>query len=171
MKRQTIAAALAATVITQPGPAAADDFSVGIGRGSESTDVLRLGAQRDFGGRLQPRPEGGLSAYWELAYTYWRGDGRADNHSLSLAPVFVYEFSSGRARPYVEAAIGIAFFDRTRIGNENLGSSFQFEDRLGFGVRFGRHDLAVKLIHYSNAGIKGPNDGAETYLLQWRSRF
>ncbi|MNE17024.1 Lipid A deacylase PagL precursor [compost metagenome] len=50
-----------------------------------------------------------------------------------------------------------------------MSTSFQFEDRLGFGLRFaGGQEVGVRAIHYSNAGIKTPNDGIETYSLHYR---
>jgi lipid A 3-O-deacylase len=83
--------------------------------------------------------------------------------------VFVYEFAGERLRPFIEAGIGVAVFADTQIEDRDLGSMFQFEDRLGVGLRFGRgHTLGLRAIHYSNAGIKTPNDGVEVYSLYYR---
>jgi len=36
-------------------------------------------------------------------------------------------------------------------------------------LRFaGGHEIGVRAIHYSNAGIKQPNDGVESYSLHYR---
>jgi lipid A 3-O-deacylase len=84
----------------------------------------------------------------------------------------VYEFSTGSVKPYLEAGIGIAAFENTEIENNDLGSSFQFEDRFGAGLRFaGGQEIGLRAIHYSNAGIKDPNDGIETYALHYRASF
>ncbi len=75
-------------------------------------------------------------------------------------------------KPYLEAGIGIAAFEDTEIENNGLGSSFQFEDRLGAGLRFvGGHELGLRAILYSNAGIKKPNDGIESYVIHYRALF
>jgi lipid A 3-O-deacylase len=74
-------------------------------------------------------------------------------------------------KPYVEAGIGVALFDSTEMEDNDLGSSFQFEDRLGLGVRFANQEVGIRAIHYSNAGIKQPNDGIETYNLHYRLSF
>jgi len=97
------------------------------------------------------------------------GDEHSGNNSLSFAPVFVYEFGNGSVKPFVEAGIGVSVFSQTQIEGNKLGSAFNFEDRLGLGVRFaGGHEVSVRAIHYSNAGIKEPNDGIEAYSLNYR---
>jgi lipid A 3-O-deacylase len=48
----------------------------------------------------------------------------------------------------------------------SLGSSFNFEDRIGAGVKIGdTQRVGIRAIHYPNAGIKEPNDGIESYAL------
>ncbi len=152
--------------------ARAVDFNVAVGRTGESTTTYRVGAQWDFRRNWFESATGRLSGYWDAGYTYWEGDETSSNHSLSLTPVFVYEFSGRSLKPYVEAGIGIAVFERTRLEDNQLGSAFQFEDRIGAGLRFaGGHELGIRAIHYSNAGIKKPNDGVESYSLHYRRSF
>jgi lipid A 3-O-deacylase len=85
--------------------------------------------------------------------------------------VFVYEFAGDTIRPYIEAGIGVAAFAHTELEDNDLGSSFQFEDRLGLGVRFAEQEIGVRALHYSNAGLKQPNDGVEAYTLHYRLSF
>jgi len=88
--------------------------------------------------------------------------------SLSFSPVLVYEFAGQNVKPYVEAGIGVALFSRTQIEDNNIGESFQFEDRLGFGLRFaGGHEIGIRATHYSNAGINSNNGGVESYALHY----
>ena len=69
----------------------------------------------------------------------------------------------------VEAGIGVAAFAHTKYESNDMGSAFQFEDRIGFGLRFaGGHEVGIRAIHYSNAGLKEPNDGVESYALHYR---
>lgn len=57
---------------------------------------------------------------------------------------------------------------RTHVEDNNIGQAFQFEDRLGFGLRFtGGHEVGIRAIHYSNAGISSNNDGIESYSLHY----
>jgi lipid A 3-O-deacylase len=49
-----------------------------------------------------------------------------------------------------------------------MGESFQFEDRIGFGLRFaGGHEVGIRATHYSNAGLSSWNDGVESYALHY----
>ncbi|WP_415754745.1 acyloxyacyl hydrolase [Pseudomonas leptonychotis] len=147
------------------------DMTVAIGQTGDSTMTYRLGTQFDFNQSWFASDVGRLTGYWDAAYTYWDGDKTASNHSLSFSPVFVYEFAGERFKPYVEAGIGLAAFSSTELESNDLGSSFQFEDRLGFGVRFADQEVGVRAMHYSNAGIKKPNDGVESYSLHYRLSF
>lgn len=112
---------------------------------------------------------GHLGGYWDAGYTYWEGGDEASGaHSLSLSPVFVYEFAGEKFQPFIEFGIGVAFFSKTDVGEQQLGSSFNFEDRIGAGMKFaGGHKVGLRAIHYSNAGIKQPNDGIESYSLYY----
>lgn len=151
--------------------AQAVDFTAAVGRSGESTNVYRLGAQWNWDRSWMQSDVGRLTGYWDAGYTYWDGDKSASNHSLSFTPVFVYEFAGETVKPYLEAGIGVAFFDSTELEEHDLGSSFQFEDRLGAGLRFSGQEVGIRAMHYSNAGIKQPNDGVETYTLHYRLSF
>ena len=147
-------------------------LSVSVGQTGDSTMVYRLGAQFDFNSRWFESSVGHLTGYWDAGYTYWQGDDTATNHSISFAPVFVYEFAGQNVKPYLEAGIGVAAFSSTRLESNDLGSSFQFEDRIGAGLRFaGGHEVGIRAMHYSNAGIKQPNDGVEAYSLHYRFNY
>ncbi|SDG49911.1 lipid A 3-O-deacylase [Pseudomonas benzenivorans] len=148
----------------------AADVTFAVGQSGESTMVYRLGTQFDFG-TLRQYDRGRLTGYWDAGYTYWQGDDSSSNHSLSFSPVFVYEFAGDTLKPYVEAGIGLAAFSSTELEDNDLGSSFQFEDRLGFGLRFAGQEVGLRAAHYSNAGLKQPNDGAEAYTLHYRLSF
>ncbi len=146
---------------------AAVELTAAAGRTEESTLTLRIGLQQAFESRWFQSDVGALSGYWDAGYTYWEGDKKSNNHSLSVSPVFVYEFNGERVKPYVEAGIGVAAFRHTRVENRNLGSSMQFEDRLGVGLRMRNQTLGLRAVHYSNAGIKKPNDGIEMYSVHY----
>ncbi|KON81723.1 acyloxyacyl hydrolase [Azoarcus sp. PA01] len=171
MNKLFLAGALAAISMGSVSAAHATDVTFAVGQTGDSTMVYRVSTQVDFGSRWLQSSTGHLGGYWDAGYTYWEGDETASNHSLSFSPVFVYEFTGTTFRPYVAIGIGIAAFSSTEVEGNDLGSSFQFEDRLGFGVRFADQELGVRVIHYSNAGLKQPNDGVETYTVHYRLRF
>ncbi len=82
--------------------------------------------------------------------------------------MFVYEFAGQSVKPYIEAGIGLAVFSRTQLEDNNIGQAFQFEDRIGFGLRFaGGHEVGIRATHYSNAGMSSNNDGVESYAVHY----
>jgi lipid A 3-O-deacylase len=168
MKRLFCLAALAAAMLGQSFSAQAAGVEFAVGQTSDSTMVYRLGMQFDWDKSWLQSDIGRLTGYWSGAYTYWAGDTTASNHSLSFSPVLVYEFAGETVKPYVEAGIGVAVFDHTKLESNTLGSAFQFEDRVGLGLRFaGGHEVGIRATHYSNGGITNRNDGVESYSLHY----
>lgn len=147
--------------------ASAVELTAAVGRTEKSTMTLRVGLQKSFQSRWFQNDIGALTGYWDAGYTYWEGDKESNNHSLSVSPVFVYEFNGERVKPYIEAGIGVAAFRHTRIENRNLSTALQFEDRLGIGLRSRNQTLGLRAVHYSNAGIKNPNDGIDMYSVHY----
>ena len=80
----------------------------------------------------------------------------------------MYEFAGETVKPYIEAGIGMALFSKTEVEEQKLGTAFQFEDRIGVGLRFnGGHEVGIRATHYSNAGLSSTNDGVESYALHY----
>ena len=168
MKRLFCLAAIAAAVVGHSVSAQAAGLELGVGGTSDSTMTYRLGLTSDWDKSWLQSNTGRLTGYWDGAYTYWEGDKTSGNNSLSFSPVLVYEFAGQNVKPYVELGIGVALFSETEIENNDLGSSFQFEDRFGVGLRFaGGHEVGIRATHYSNAGISSPNNGIESYALHY----
>lgn len=172
MKKLVGLAAAVALSLGSVSAVQAAGLTFSVGQSGDSTMVYRIGTQFDFNTRWFESSVGHLGGYWDAGYTYWQGDDTATNHSVSFAPVFVYEFAGQNVKPYLEAGIGVAAFSSTRLESNDLGSSFQFEDRIGAGLRFtGGHEIGIRAMHYSNAGIKQPNDGVESYAVHYRLNF
>ena len=168
MKRLFCLAALAAAALGPSLAAQAAGLEFAVGHTSESTMTYRLGLKSDWDKSWLQSDVGRLTGYWDGAYTYWEGDKSSASNSLSFSPVLVYEFAGGSVKPYLEAGIGVALFSHTEVEGNRLGTAFQFEDRLGFGLRFaGGHEVGIRATHYSNAGISSRNDGVESYALHY----
>ncbi len=144
-----------------------------VGMTGQSDMTYRIGVGMDWDKTWWQSSLGHLTGYWDLGFTYWgAGDHTSSRQSVSFAPVFVYEFGGGNVVPFVEAGIGIAGFSGTHVGNRDLGSAFNFEDRLGVGLKIAQqHRVGVRIIHYSNAGISEPNEGIESYSLYYSMNF
>ncbi|MBH3440279.1 MULTISPECIES: acyloxyacyl hydrolase [Pseudomonas] len=160
-----IVAALSAGSILS---AQAAEVSGAVGVTGQGDMTYRLGMGFDWNKSWWETSTGRLTGYWDAGYTYWEGADHYSSakHSLSFAPVFVYEFGNGSVKPFIEAGIGVSVFSSTRVGEKDLGSAFNFEDRIGAGVKIGETQrVGIRATHYSNAGIKDPNDGIESYAL------
>ncbi|WVM92338.1 acyloxyacyl hydrolase [Halopseudomonas pachastrellae] len=99
---------------------------------------------------------------------HWSG---LDTESVTLTPVFTLSFpGNGGVTPFIEGGIGAAVFTETNLDDRrDLGSKFQFEDRIGAGMRFtSGAELGLRYYHYSNAGIKQPNQGINKAAVYYR---
>lgn len=111
--------------------------------------------------------EGNLS-YW---YLYKFKEGEKDMFELGLTPNFrlerdrVWEWG----RPYLEAGLGVHLISKVHIGHRNLGSALQFGSHAGLGLRFGcdeQWDVAWRIEHLSNGGLKEPNTGINFTMIR-----
>lgn len=164
MKKLLIAAACVSCFAAN---AQATEISGAVGATSQGGLTARVGLGFDWDKTWMQSSTGRLTGYWDLGYTYWEaGDEAGGRHLVSFAPVFVYEFGRGELKPFVEAGIGVSLFSGTTTGDQKLGSAFNFEDRIGAGFKIGdSQKVGLRVTHYSNAGIKEPNDGIESYAL------
>ncbi len=162
-----------ASLLLMPAAGASMELSAALGATGQGGATYRIGAVHRWNTIWLASDVGRLTGYWDAGYTYWEGGKAASGtHSLSFAPVFVYEFSGQKFQPFIEFGIGVAAFSGSRVGDRTLGSAFSFEDRLGVGVRFNKHHtLGLRAIHYSNAGLKNPNDGVESYSIYYTRSF
>lgn len=149
------------------------DMALAVGRTGQSQTTLRVGATQNWDVRWFESSTGYLSGNWDAGLTYWQsGKYDKDAYSLSFSPVFTYNFkSAGAFHPFIEAGVGVSAFSRTHVGDKKLGTAFNFEDRLGFGIHSGNHSFGVRVIHYSNAGISSTNDGIESYNIYYSFKF
>jgi lipid A 3-O-deacylase len=147
-------------------------ISVNGGRGS-TVDIARLGIQKDFESVIYSNETFNLKGFHELGLNYWNGN-RKNISAVSYSPVFVVDFNQYTTqgyKPYVDFGIGIAFLSDTLIDSKNMSSSFQFEDRISLGITKDNIDMYIRYMHYSNGGIKKPNDGINMGLIGFNYRF
>ncbi|GLH33136.1 MULTISPECIES: acyloxyacyl hydrolase [Pseudomonas] len=164
--------AAAALAFAGASLAQAAQVSGAVGATSQGDMTYRIGLAFDWDKKWLQSSTGFVTGYWDAAYTYWEGGEASGAHSLSFSPVFTYEFSGFTYTPYIEAGIGLAAFSKTDVGDQHLGSSVNFEDRIGFGLKLpGEQKVGIRAMHYSNAGIKQPNDGIESYSLFYSKAF
>lgn len=113
---------------------------------------------------------------FEVSGGVWNPHGSGGNAlgDLGLTPILRLQ-GAGRSGVFAEAGVGVHVLSRTRLSDDKVFSTaFQFGDRVAVGYRFGDtldSELALRLQHYSNAGIKEPNPGINFFLLQYSARF
>lgn len=141
-------------------------ISLGVGMADPNISTYRISLKKDFGTTWFETDAGYASGYFELSYINWEQGGQNVN-GVALSPVFVYYFGqlSDPVKPYAEIGIGMTYIDECRITDRTFSTHFQFEDRIGIGVKFEFFDLTARYMHYSNASVKRPNDGIDIWML------
>jgi hypothetical protein len=144
----------------------------GLGR---STQTSVAGAtwswrwRRDFAGGL-------LGGCWEASFGRWsteqgEGDASAWITQVGLTPVLRWHTGTAPDAWFVEGGIGgNVILPLYRSRDKRFSTAFNFGDHLAVGRRFGdeyRHEWALRLQHFSNAGIKRPNPGADFVQLRY----
>lgn len=114
---------------------------------------------------------------WETSLGYWDGEvdarkGGSDSVvAFTTGPMFRFQYKLESVKSlssYLELGIGASWLSDTTISGRQLSTHFQFEDKLGLGLRFGaqqQYDIGLRATHYSNGSIKRPNNGVNMVLL------
>ncbi len=175
----------AAAVLSVAGPAAhaIDGMSIEFGDADSSYSDVRLyrvGVQWKWSKRWFDTGNWHLGGYWDASLGYWDNKSPGATHSsifdAGLTPVFRFQQNNPSGfSPYVEAGIGIHFLSHTSVtAQRQFGSSFQFGDHVGVGLRLGgkgQYDLGYRFQHLSNAGIKQPNNGINFHQVRLQYNF
>lgn len=121
---------------------------------------------------------GARSFYWDLFASQWRGPydgGRRSISQIGAIATWRYRFDGGASPWFVEGGLGVSVMDRLyRTDGRSFSTAFQFTEAIGAGYSFGtngRHELSLRLQHFSNAGIKKPNPGENFVRLRYAYRF
>jgi len=140
-----------------------DSASISIGESRDGIKIYRLSLRKDFNSRWLESSVGYLSGYYEGSFNYFKGKHN-NIYGVALSPVFAYYFNFGDFKPFVEAGIGVSYFNKHQIDNRNLATNFLFEDRIGVGARYNNLEFSFRFMHYSNGSIKAPNDGIDIWI-------
>lgn len=153
-------------------------LTVDVGYGMEDTRLLRLNLSV-VKPRHYPASDGWQwSRSWEANLSYWylykiEEDEEGEENLLELGLTPNFRLARDKAwdwgRPYLEAGLGLHLLSKVHIGTRDLGSSLQFGTHAGFGIRFGhdeQYELAWRIEHLSNGGLKEPNPGINFSMLR-----
>lgn len=151
---------------------------VQIGVAEEAT-MLVLGATWDWGWRRQTT-WGTFSGYWEASWGRWsssrpQASGSAWVTQLGVTPVLRLHPRRWGDGWFVEGGIGAnLLLPVYRNAEKRFSTTFNFGDHLAIGRQFGRsgrHELALRIQHFSNAGIRKPNPGEDFLQLRYSRLF
>ena len=123
---------------------------------------------------------GALSGYWEgslSAWSYPAMDGRrtAWLGQVGLVPVFRYRQDGPWSKWFAEVGVGLTLTSTVyETRRRRFSTTFNFADHVAVGRSFGssdQHELALRLEHFSSAGISEPNPGVNFVQLRYSRRF
>lgn len=163
--------------LLQLDQACADNtLTIDSGYGMEDTRLLRLNISIGDDRRYSANNGWYWSRSWEGNLSYWylyknlRGEEKLLEAGITPNFRLEREHQWGWGHPYLEAGLGIHLLSKKHISTRNLGSTLQFGTHVGFGTRFGSHeqyDLAWRIEHLSNAGIREPNPGINFSMVRF----
>ncbi|WP_083602051.1 acyloxyacyl hydrolase [Thalassotalea sp. PP2-459] len=154
-------------------------FSVEYMTGSSDMHGMRIAYKPDFNYDLNLPLIGNTRLSWETSLNLFDLHGSAKNeatYGISLSPVF------SKALPNIsndypltlEFGIGVAYVHNEKFGGVDIGSYYQFEDRLGLLIGLDKNqnsEIAIRYIHYSNGGFNTKNPGLDFLSVAYIYRF
>lgn len=111
----------------------------------------------------------------ETSLTHIEADGLGGNRLTVVGLTPTLRFEPPRSPGFLEFGIGANYFDQKAVNSvKSVGTHFEFGDLIGLGLKFGEQrqfEIGYRLIHYSNAGTRGPNPGVDFHILRLKSDF
>jgi hypothetical protein len=108
-------------------------------------------------------------------WQFYKNSHSDNNWAVAFSPVFSKQFSEVYGKPLKwEAGIGISLVKDTKFAGKDIGSHYQFEDRIGLKVlldKLAKKSISVRYIHYSNGGLNDKNPGLDFINISYTIRF
>lgn len=170
---------IALSLFSSAANARQQGYAIDFLNGESSTQGVRL-AYRPYVNQVAEIPVlGKVDLYWELSVNFWEYGAQnyhQTNYAISVSPVISKQFTTLWDKYPVkwEAGIGISLVKDREFAGKNIGSHYQFEDRLGVKVEFGENNdssLAVRYMHYSNGGLGSNNPGMNFLNIAYAKTF
>ena len=110
----------------------------------------------------------------DVALNIWKDDSRlsasdkatatsdldSSNISISYSRIIRKYLSKNI---FFDAGIGLSIHNNESMNGSDLGSIYQFENRLGIGYERETYRSVLNIFHYSNGGLEGKNDGVDIF--------
>jgi hypothetical protein len=117
-----------------------------------------------------------VSGYWEVAAGRWSESSGGERDQalvtqVGITPVFRLRPGSANSHWFAEFGIGANVIAPLYSGNHRrFATAFNFGDHVALGMQLGNRrstEVALRLQHFSNAGIKRPNPGENFWQLRF----
>jgi len=165
-----------AGIVSSNASIAEYQISFASGYGAAHIVPLRIGFVKSWDAKWYQECEWFMGGYSELSVYNLHGKAGlnpASNSTLqatAAAGVFRLECTESWKNiwPYFDVGFGASYLSKKEIGGRELGSNCLFEDRIGFGFRFGekrQFDISYRAIHFSNAYLAEKNAGINLHLI------
>jgi len=120
------------------------------------------------------------SGYFEAAGGRWTTRDRGVTSStwatqVDVTPVIRLQPAARFSSWFAELGVGVNYIiPLYRTDHKRFSTEFNFGDHFAIGRQFGerrRHELALRMEHFSNAGIEHPNPGENFLQLRYAYRL
>jgi lipid A 3-O-deacylase len=183
MRTTILAAGLLAGVIPLAAPAVdwqPDAITVKAGVGDSHARMVGAGLRWDWDfRRLRRKSE--LTAHTEVMLNEWRAEkpdfsGTRYYTQVVLLPSLRMRLDRGASPWFLEVGIGASWMShKFQTPDKQFGSEWNFYDVLGAGYTFGgpkgKHEMDLRLVHFSNAGLRDPNPGLNFVQVRYTREF
>jgi len=151
--------------LTQKKNHSIDSIALAIGKTANDKNLQRISIQKNFKEKFSLTDNLQFDGYFDFSTT--RFDfGQKNIYNFSITPVFQYNLIQRKNfGTYLFAGVGVSLFSDTMADTKNLSTYFQFDDRIGIGLKKEMIDFQLAYFHNSNGSIKEPNDGIDMILL------
>jgi lipid A 3-O-deacylase len=147
---------------------------------SPRSDALGVGLSWNLAWTRQWKA-GTAGAYIETLFSRWRADapqGQTDNAlvtQVGMAPVLRWQPAGAASVWFCEASLGVNLISPVyQSANKRFSTRFNFGEHIAVGRAIGatgRHEVALRVQHFSNAGIRHPNPGENFVQLRYTNRL
>jgi lipid A 3-O-deacylase len=142
------------------------------------TQMVRAGLQQNWDRQWLQSNGTHVGGYWDYTLAYWRGNRYRNTDStqniadVGITPVFRFQ-RDDKMGFYAEAGTGAHLLSANYDNNgRRLSTLLEFGTHLGVGYVFSNKlDIALKVQHFSNGGIKQPNNGVNFAVLRVAHTF
>lgn len=120
-----------------------------------------------------------LDIYWETSLNFWEygeQNSHETNFVLALSPVVskTFYYIKDKYPLKWEFGIGVSLVNDTKFAGKDIGSHYQFEDRLGLTVDLNNNQtesVSLRYMHYSNGGLNSKNPGVDFLNMSYAYKF